>query len=36
MICRWLKDASVEQPTPQNIIGVEQFAIVHKLNNKIV
>jgi serine/threonine protein kinase len=36
MICRWLKDARVEQPTPQNIIGVGQFAIVHKLNNKIV
>jgi hypothetical protein len=36
MICQWPKDARIEQPTPQNIIGVGQFAIVHKLNNKIV
>jgi hypothetical protein len=36
MICQWLKDARAEQPTPQNIIGVGQFAIFHKLNNKIV
>ncbi|KAA8647706.1 uncharacterized protein ATNIH1004_006403 [Aspergillus tanneri] len=26
----------IEQPCQQNIIGVGQFAIVHKLNNKIV
>ncbi|KAL3475551.1 kinase-like domain-containing protein [Aspergillus californicus] len=37
MICPWLKyTTSIEQPTHQNIISVGQFAIVHKVNPKIV